>query len=182
MFILKNTATATKRRAYLALEDESGDPWDGTVTGIKAQLSFNGGAEAASTNDIVKVAAGYCYIELTQGESDTAAGSLHVRIPAATGLRQYHAIYPVLVDDPTVAASTTAAIAAAVTGTELGTKFNDLTILQGLKVLLSLAAAKATGLDGATPTFRNLDDTGTVVTTTGASASTRGTPVITPDA
>lgn len=78
--IPSNTATATLRRIPFTLVDATDlrTPEDITVTGVKATLSLAGGTPAASTNDIVKVngANGEYYIELTQVESNQAAGTV----------------------------------------------------------------------------------------------------------
>lgn len=80
VLIPKNSPTATLRRIYFTLVDATDlfTPEDITVTGVKANLSFNGAASAASTNDIVKVSGtnGEYYVELTQAESNTGLGTV----------------------------------------------------------------------------------------------------------
>lgn len=75
-----NTATAALRRISFTLVDETDliTPEDITVTGVKVTLSIAGGTPAASTNDIVKVDGtnGEYYLELTQAESNQAAGTV----------------------------------------------------------------------------------------------------------
>jgi hypothetical protein len=82
--IPKNSPTAALRRIGFTLVDSTDlfTPKDVTVTGVKVALSFNGGAFANSTNDIVKVDAtsGEYYIELTQGESDTSLGTVRGKL------------------------------------------------------------------------------------------------------
>ena len=79
--IPKNTATAVERRIPFVLVDATDliTPEDITVTGVKVDLSFGGGTDAPSTNDIVKVdgAKGMYYLELTQTEANNAAGAVH---------------------------------------------------------------------------------------------------------
>jgi hypothetical protein len=83
--IQKNVATASLRRIPLFIYvNNAFGAWAGSVTGIKAQLSFKGAAEAASTNDIVRVAGALHYIELTQAETNTSTGHVNARV-AATG-------------------------------------------------------------------------------------------------
>jgi hypothetical protein len=78
VLIPKNTATAALRRIPFSLVDATDlvTPEDIVVTGVKVNLTFNGAAPAASTNDIVKVNGvnGEYYVELTQAESNTALG------------------------------------------------------------------------------------------------------------
>ncbi len=78
--IPSNTATAALRRIPFTLVDATDlvTPEDIVVTGVKVSLSIDGGTPANSTNDIVKVAGatGEYYLELTQAESNQAAGAL----------------------------------------------------------------------------------------------------------
>lgn len=69
--------TNTRRRIYFRLTD-SADNVSGksvTTTGVKAELSINGAAGAASTNDIVQIDStnllGEYYVELTTTECGT---------------------------------------------------------------------------------------------------------------
>lgn len=79
--IPKNTANAAERRIPFVLVDATdfSTPEDITVTGVKVDLSFGGGTDAPSTNDIVKVdgAKGMYCLELTQSEADNALGPVH---------------------------------------------------------------------------------------------------------
>lgn len=88
LVIPKNTATAAERRIPFTLVDATDllTPKDITVTGVKMQLSFNGGTFAASTNDIVKVSGTYgeYYCELTQAESNNAIGIVRGAIQPST--------------------------------------------------------------------------------------------------
>ena len=80
IIIPKNTATAALRRIPFVLVDATTlAPIDITVTGVKPDLSFGGGTDAASTNDIVKVDGpkGMYYLELTQTEANNAYGPVH---------------------------------------------------------------------------------------------------------
>ena len=108
--IPRNTAVAGYRRIYFTLVDSSDfvTPEDIAVTGVKANLSFNGGAPAASTNDIVKVAGtvGEYYIELTQPESNTALGIIRGWLaPAGCALTKFQGT---IVSDDVFAAALTA--------------------------------------------------------------------------
>ena len=91
--IPQNTATATLRRIPFVLVDATdfATPEDITVTGVKASLSFNGGAVANSTNDIVKVdgATGRYYLELTQAEANSALGTVHGTLQPTGCARTY---------------------------------------------------------------------------------------------
>lgn len=115
-FIVKNSTTAADRRVgpILIYAGDGLTPWSGSVTGVKAQLSFNGGSESASANDIVRVAGASHYVELTQGESNTALGGVQARVAAATGQLEGVGFAMVLTDDPTAAAPTAASVASAV--------------------------------------------------------------------
>src|SRR4051812_48783248 len=85
--IQKNIATAKYRRIHFFIFDDTvtNTPWAAAVAGVKAKLSFNGGAEANSSADIVRVGGALHYVELTQGEANTEAGYVSARIPAAAG-------------------------------------------------------------------------------------------------
>jgi hypothetical protein len=52
---------------------------------VKAKLSFRGGSESNSTNDIARLAGAIHYIELTQAESNTNTGVVTARVEAASG-------------------------------------------------------------------------------------------------
>lgn len=85
--IWKNEVTAKYRRVpILIYSDTDGvTPWTGSVTGVKAQLSYNGGAETPSTADIVRLAGAYHYVELTQAEANVDDGHIAARVAAAAG-------------------------------------------------------------------------------------------------
>lgn len=114
--IPQNSATASKRRIYFQLVDATDlkTPEDISVTGVKVSLSFNGGAFANSTNDIVKIGAGLdYYIELTQAESNTAVGSVRGRLqPTGCALEIIQAT--IVADDIFVASPTVTDIADAI--------------------------------------------------------------------
>ena len=100
----KDEATAARRRVPLHITVDGVAGWDGTVTGIKGSVSKNGAAAAATTADIVKLAAGVVYVELSAANLDTA-GLLRVSVLADTGRALASTIVLVTVDDPTVAAT-----------------------------------------------------------------------------
>lgn len=108
--------TAARRRVPLPLTEDGVAAWDGTVTGIKPQLSKNGAATAAATNDIVKLEAGVCYVELEEDEVDTA-GFLIVSVTEDTGLAQCVVVVMLTESDPTVGNHSLAEIANAVNPT-----------------------------------------------------------------
>ena len=112
--IPKNSTVANYRRIYFTLVDSVDlfTPEDIVVTGVKMNLSFNGAAFAASTNDIVKVNGtfGEYYIELTQGESDTALGIVRGYIqPTGCALTKIQAL--IVSDEVFAAALSASAIA-----------------------------------------------------------------------
>lgn len=112
--IQKNVVTNKYRRIPLDITDDTAAsaPWTGAVAGIKAQLSFNGAAEVASTNDIVRVSSGGHYVELTQAESNTESGLVIARVAGSVGVRREAFGYAELVDyDPFQAGATVAEIA-----------------------------------------------------------------------
>lgn len=115
--IQKNISTAKYRRLFLDIRETDGiTPFTGSVTGIKAKLSYNGAAEVDSTADIVRVAGALHYVELTQAETNIEAGFLTARIPEDGGTTRGEATSAAeIVDyDPFQAGSTDAAIADAV--------------------------------------------------------------------
>src|SRR5215211_6748134 len=101
--IQQSEATAARRRVALDLRQEDGQlEWDGVVTGIKAKLSIGGAAAVDSTNDIVKLAAGMCYLELTTAELATV-GPIFVKIvalSASTGMAPLMVTVLVVAADP----------------------------------------------------------------------------------
>lgn len=101
--IKQSESVAARRRVFLNLRQEDGVlAWDGTVTGIKPNLSLGGAAAAASTNDIVKLAKGMCYLELTQAECANV-GTLCINVTedaTGTGLASYQAVVQIVAADP----------------------------------------------------------------------------------
>jgi hypothetical protein len=81
------TSAGRKRILLLIYEEDGKTPWSGSVTGKKAALSLNGGAEAASTNDVVRVGGAVHYVQLTDAEAAAgAAGDQYwVRVAASGG-------------------------------------------------------------------------------------------------
>jgi len=79
--VLKNTATANKRRIYFNVWNDDSTPWSGSVTGVKVALNGTN-----STNDIVRVAGALHYIEATQAESNTSEPVI-TAVLAASGSR-----------------------------------------------------------------------------------------------
>jgi hypothetical protein len=80
--------TASRKRVLLVIVQEDGKtPWAGSVSGKKAQLSISGAAEAASTNDIVRIGGSLHYLELTNTEAALAAAGdqYYVRVAASAG-------------------------------------------------------------------------------------------------
>lgn len=105
--------TAARRRVPLKLTTDGVAPWDGVVTGIKAGLSKNGAAEAPSTADIVKLAAGNVYVELTAAELSDV-GFMIVTIAADTGRAMAHTVIQVVSGDPAAGNFTLGEVANAV--------------------------------------------------------------------
>jgi hypothetical protein len=114
--ITDNEATAARRRVPLLIfADTAGVAWAGSVTGVKAQISVNGGSETASTADLTRVAGALHYVELTQAECNRTAGDrLGIRVASASGRLESLALVDITADDVFVAAPTDASIAAAV--------------------------------------------------------------------
>lgn len=111
--------TAGRKRIFFCIFQETTPtaPWAGSVTGVKAQLSTNGGTEAASTNDIVRVGGSLHYVELTDAEAAAAAPGDRVwaRVAASGGARLEALGYAdVLGGDWYSAAATTTEVADAV--------------------------------------------------------------------
>ena len=116
IYIQDNEATATRRRVPLYVyADTAGTAWAGSVTGVKARLSVNGGAEADTTADIVRVAGVVHYAQLSQAEVNVSAGDLiSVRLPSAAGRLEAFALVEIGADDITVASPTEASITSSV--------------------------------------------------------------------
>jgi hypothetical protein len=111
--IQDNTSTATARRMFLLIYDDTTAlaPWAGSTVGLKAQLSTNGGTEAASTNDIVRVGGALHYVELTQAEANRTEGDrIHARVAGASGRREAISAADVTADNVFVAAVTSSAL------------------------------------------------------------------------
>ena len=91
--IPRNTANAAERTIPFVLVDATDftTPEDINVSGVKAQLSFGGAADADSTNDIIKVDGprGMYAIVLTQAEANNAAGPIHGHCQPAGCARTY---------------------------------------------------------------------------------------------
>ena len=113
--IQKDEATASDRRVYFSLVDATDGitPEDITVTGIKARISKNGGAYAATTADITKISDSNnkpdYYIELTAAEVDTL-GQIRGYVDA-TGCAKAPFQVNIVNYDPTAAGPTVADIA-----------------------------------------------------------------------
>ena len=123
--IQDNTATSSARRIFLLIYDDSTAcaPWAGSVTGLKAQLSTNGGSETASTSDITRVAGALHYIELTQAEANKTPGDrIHARVAGTTGRREAIGMADITADDAFVAASTLTQVGEEVALTIAGAK------------------------------------------------------------
>lgn len=114
--IQKNITTAKYRRIPIDITDDTAAsaPWTGAVAGIKAQLSYNGAAEVASTADIVRIASGGHYVELTQAETNVETGALIARVAGVAGRREAFGYAEVVDYDPFQAGSTLAQIAGAI--------------------------------------------------------------------
>lgn len=114
--ITDNEATAARRRVPLLIfADTAGTPWAGSVTGLKAQISVNGGSETASTADIVRVAGSVHYVELTQAEANRTPGDrLSVRVVATTGRLEAISFAEITADDVYAASPTDSTISTAV--------------------------------------------------------------------
>jgi hypothetical protein len=100
--IQKNAATSALRRVFLLIysDTDGTTPWAGSVTGIKAKLSFRGGSEADSTDDIARLAGAVHYVELTQTEANTNTGAVTARVPAASGRLEGLGIAEIVNYDP----------------------------------------------------------------------------------
>lgn len=112
-----NISTAKFRRIPLFIYDDThtNTPWAGAVAGIKARLSFNGGAEANSSADIVRVAGAVHYVELTQAEANTETGLVTARVVAAAGREESREAFAEIVSyDPFQAGATVGEIADAI--------------------------------------------------------------------
>ncbi len=114
--ITDNEATAARRRIPLLIfADTAGVAWAGAVLGVKAQLSTNGGAETASTADIVRVAGLAHYVELTQAEANKTPGDrISARVVAATGRLEAISYAEITEDDVYAAGVTNASVDAVV--------------------------------------------------------------------
>ena len=113
--IQKNSGTASLRRIPIFIFiDNTFAPWAGAVAGVKAKLSFKGGAETDSTNDIVRVAGAVHYVELTQAESNTSTGYVTARVPATGGNLEGTGAAQIVDYEPNTATATAAEIADAV--------------------------------------------------------------------
>ena len=85
--------TAGRKRVFFDLRGSDGAGWTGSVTGLKAQLSTNGGSETASTNDIVRVASALHYVELSDAEAAASApGDVIAARVAASGTTRLEGI------------------------------------------------------------------------------------------
>jgi len=103
--IQKNESTAALRRVFLLIYSDTDGitPWAGSVTGVKAKLSFRGGSESDSTNDIVRLAGALHYVELTQTEANTNTGAVTARVPSASGRLEGVGIAEIVAYDPRAA-------------------------------------------------------------------------------
>jgi len=103
--IQKNESTAGLRRVFLLIysDTDGTTPWAGSVSGVKAKLSFRGGSEADSTNDIVRLAGAIHYVELTQTEANTNTGAVTARVAAASGRLEGLGIAEIVAYDPRAA-------------------------------------------------------------------------------
>jgi hypothetical protein len=103
--IQKNESTAALRRVFLLIYSDTDGitPWAGSVTGVKAKLSFRGGSEADSTNDIARLAGAIHYVELTQTEANTTTGAVTARVPAASGRLEGLGLAEIVAYDPRLA-------------------------------------------------------------------------------
>lgn len=156
--IPRNTAVAAERTIPFVLVDATDEktPEDINVSGVKAQLSFGGAADAPSTNDIIKVdgALGMYAIVLTQAEANNNPGPIHGHCQPAGCARTYleAQIGPSNLNSATVDANVTAMADGVITAAK---------IADG-----ALTAAKfATGAFNAvwTVTTRSLTTFGTLV-------------------
>lgn len=103
--------TASRKRLFFDIRDSDGAAWAGSVTGVKAQLSTSGAAEAASTNDIVRVGGVVHYVELTNAEAAAGAAGdiISARVAADTGRLASTVAYAEITADDVYAAGLTAA-------------------------------------------------------------------------
>lgn len=114
--IQDNTSTATARRIFFLIYDDTTAlaPWAGSTVGLKAQISVNGGAETASTADIVRVGGELHYVELTQAEANRVEGDrIHARVAGAAGRRSAVSAADITADNVFVAAATPSSLSVA---------------------------------------------------------------------
>lgn len=121
---MKDTeTTASRKRLFFDIRDSAGAAWAGSVTGLKAQLSISGATEAASANDIVRVAGALHYVELDNTEAAAAAAGdvICARVAATTGRLESVAYFEITADDSYASGLTAGDIADAVVEAELDT-------------------------------------------------------------
>jgi hypothetical protein len=168
------TSAGRKRIALLIYQEDGKTPWAGSVTSKKAAISINGAAEAASTNDIVRVGGALHYLELTNTEaaSATAGDQIYVRV-AASGGNHLEAInyFDVLGGDWFSAPVTATQVADATLG-------RDMSLVSGAAARSPLNALRSmrnrVGISGGTMTVYQEDDS-----TSAWTGVVTGTPSVT---
>jgi hypothetical protein len=113
--IRRAEASAALRRIFMLIENDAGEAWDGSITGVKAKLSVHGGSETDSPADIVRVAGKLHYVTPTDSYVDIDPGSFAIaRVPAASGRREAIGVAEIIPADSYAAAASEAGIAKAV--------------------------------------------------------------------
>jgi hypothetical protein len=166
--IPKNSTVAALRRTFFTLVSSTDyvTPINlGSVTGVKATLSFGGAAPAASTNDIVKVdgAAGEYYVELTQAESNTALGQGRLWL-TPTGCMLCKAQFTIGPAESYDSPATVTDIATGVGARSMGANFQSKDFDTCFKALFAMVAGVMTGGGTTTEVFKDPNGTATVVT------------------
>jgi hypothetical protein len=163
--IQDNTSVATARRIFLLIYDDTTAlaPWAGATTGIKAQLSANGGAETASVNDVVRVGGALHYVELTQAEANRTEGDrIHARVAGAAGRREAISAADITADNIFTAATTPATLSTTILA--------DLADSDGSAARVAIAEQAALTVIGAAD-LRYDDTTGSALTVVRKSTS-----------
>lgn len=100
---------ATRKRLFFDIRKPDGSAWDGSVTGVKAMLSYTGAEPAPSSADIVRVGGASHFVELTNGEAAAGApgDTIEAWVAPDTGrFESSHAFFEITADDLSAAALT----------------------------------------------------------------------------